>query len=565
MALIYLFSVMMIAPLLAFGWGGGHKTVGCAVASFLPEPWSSQLQGEALKQFCVDNGYPDACKKFTDDKRLTPAERAYLSDNKMPNSYHFHHDKGRGVAFCLLVRALRDNRPEGVSLWLGTLAHSTADMVACNHDPIAHAATYAWSDSNRDFRLPNGMSLAKMKPALDLGWVDSNMEAGAIWAKSVAEVKAVDSCKGAEDAVLDVLLAGPDGVGTCCSYGLPVVKAAMGWTVTKEPGYEKALGESFSVLGCWAVERVLRDFLVAQRLAESGIMPNVTDAVMKRYQEEFAKFVLSRDYEEDSFVEGLTRPLNQEKPFLGVVSEPTWRMDEGMFGFNDRVLAAQSVTALRKQGRNSSLVDVREFIAEGCEVEKAPVLLFLARKVSDYHTLKSQALKEQMTKYRQAGGKIIWIGGGLPDEAFHDFPSNVAQKADVGKGYVNYMTRLPVDTNAYATLTLKIGDHTARKLERSPNFMAGWHIPSNTTYFKPEATESIIPLAYLYDSAKPLLIGGAWPKDAPEFAYLPTYTLFPYLWTMEMPSLVPFEIGLDSQGLETLETALTALRAEHLF
>ncbi len=42
-------------------------------------------------------------------------------------------------------------------------------------------------------------------------------------------------------------------------------------------------------------------------------------------------------------------PQHQDRPFIGVVVEPTWRMDEGMFGFNDRVLAAQTVHHLRRQ------------------------------------------------------------------------------------------------------------------------------------------------------------------------------------------------------------------------
>ena len=69
----------------------------------------------------------------------------------------------------------------------------------------------------------------------------------------------------------------------------------------------------------------------------------------------------------------------------------------------------------------------------------------------------------------------------------------------------------------------------------------------------------------MYDGENPLLVGGAWPKAAPEIAYLPTYAVFPYLWTKEVPMLVPFELGLDSQGLDSLETAYAALKVERLF
>jgi len=555
----------LVVPALAFGWGGGHDTVGRAVASRLPEPWRDGLHGKALATFCADNHYPDSFLKLAEDARITPEERAFLAGHKMAVRYHFHSDQGRGVAFALLVRALREDRPESVLLWFAVLAHSTADMVACNHDPIVHVATYGWGEKDWDIWLPNGMSLAKMQPCLDLGWVEKEPEATAIWEKRIAKVAAADSGKGAEEAALDVMLAGLQGVGTCSAYGKPIVGAAAGWTVTGKPEYREALAESLSELGAWAVERLLRDFLAAQRLAAAGLMPDVTESVEKRYQAAMAGFVSSRDFQEDSFVKGLTAPQSPEKPFLGVLAEPTWRMNDGMFGANDRVLAAQSVTALRKQGKNAALVDVRKVLASGIHVAQVPAVLVFAQKVGAYYSLDPKVLTEQLVKYRAAGGKIVWVGGGVPDPALCGFPKGAATRADIGKGYPYAWTRLPVGTNAYATLTLKVGDRAARKLERSPNFGAGWHVPSNTTAFKPEAAGSILPLAYLFDRETPLLVGGAWPKGAPDVAYLPTYTVFPYLWTRELPALIPFELGLDAQGLDALAAAFAALRADRLF
>jgi len=554
----------LLLPLLAFGWGRGHDVVGGAVASRLPEPWRSALQGEALRQFCADNHYPDSPLKVADDKRVTPGERAYLASLKITGSYQFHSDEGRGAAFTLLVRAMRENRRESALLWLGVLSHSTADMVACNHDPIAHQATYGWGDAEWALQLPNGLSLAKMQPCLDLGWVESEPAAKAVWKAQLDEVAAADSGKGAEDALLDVMLAGIQGVEACAPYGLPIVRNAASWTGSKNPESKMMLAENLSALGCWAVERLLRDVLAAERLAKAGADPELTEAVSQRYQAAFAEFVSSRTYEEDSFVKGLVSPLNAESPYLAVVSEPTWRMNEGMFGFNDRVLAAQTVTALRKQGKNAALMDVRLFMSDGLPVAKAPALMIFAQKVNAYYSLQPKALTEQLTLYRQRGGKVIWIGGGLPDRALCDFPKQAASLAAVGAGYAYSWTRLPVGTNAYATLTLKVGDCAVRKLERSPCFRAGWHIPSNITYFQPEAAASLRVLATLYDGARPLPVGGAWPKAAPEVVYLPVYAVFPYLWTRETPALAPLELGLDSQGLDSLSVAFAALQVDRL-
>ncbi len=559
MRVFCLFGFALVLPMLAFGWGAGHDVVGRAVAARLPEPWHTTLQGKALALFCADNHYPDARVDFKADKRVTPDEVSYLAGKKMTNSGQFHSDEGRGVAFTLLVRALHENRPESALLWLATLSHSTADMVACNHDPIVHLATYGWNDPGWNFRLPGGKSLA----GLDLGWVETVPEATAVWKKNLAHVVAADSEKGAEDAVLDVMLAGLHGVGTCAPHGVPIVRDAAAWTATKNPESGKALAESFSALGCWAVERLLRDFVVAERLAKAGTVPEETGAVLTRYQATFAELTAGRRFEDDSLTQGLVVPPRPGAPVLAVLAEPTWRMNDGMLGFNDRVLAAQAVTSLRKRGMNAALSDVRDFMARGLPAAGSPVLLVFAQKTSAYYTLQPKALAEQLAKYRQAGGKIVWVGD-LPARSLCDFPKALSWRADVGKGYDYCWTRLPVGTNAYATLSLKVGDRAERKLAHDPSFRAGWHIPSSTTVFKPEAAQALLPLATLSDNGRPLLVGGAWPKAAPEVAYLPTYAVYPYLWTCETPSLVPFELGLDAQGLDALTTAFAALGADQL-
>jgi len=318
------------------------------------------------------------------------------------------------------------------------------------------------------------------------------------------------------------------------------------------------------VLGGWAVERLLCDVLVAERLAKAGTIPEVTDVVLSRYKAASSEFVEARRYEEDSLVKGLTVRLTPGRPCLGVLSEPTWRMNDGLFGFNDRVLSAQAVTALRKQKKNAVLMDVRMFMKNGASVADMPVLMVIAQKVSAYHALQPKTLTEQLVKYRKDGGKIIWIGGGLPDRALCNFPVQASLCANAGAGYDYCWTRLPVGTNAYATLSLKVGDHAVRTLARTPSFQAGWHIPSNATVFTPAATEAVLPLATLYDGAKPLWVGGAWPKAAPDIAYLPTYAIYPYLWTKENPSLVPFELGLDTQGLDSLDAVFTALQVDRM-
>lgn len=550
-----LVGVWVALPWLAFGWGSGHDVVACAVAARLPEPWPQRLQGAALQQFCVDNHYPDAHMDFIRDARVTPNEVAFLAGKKMTNSGRIHEDAGRGAVFVLLVRALRENRTESVLLWLAALAHSTADMAACNHDPIVHLATYGWNDPGWAFRLPNGQAL----DALDLGWVKTVPEAKAVWEQCLAQVVSADSGQDAEGAVLDVMQAGVQGVTACAPYGVPIVRDAAAWTASHNPESGRSLAKSLSALGCWAVERTLRDFLVAERLARTGALPDVTDAVLARYRVAFASFTATRPFGEDSLTQGLTEPLRSAEPLLAVLAEPTWRMNDGMLGFNDRVLAAQAAASLQKKGVNAALMDVRAFMAHGLSVATTPVVLVFAQRTNAYYALQPKALVAQLVAYRKAGGKIVWVGGAPPDAALCDFPKEAARRSAVGAGYSYSWTRLPVGTNAYATLTLKVGDGPNRKLAHTPCFQAGWQLPSNVTFFTPEAGDALRPLVVLCDGASPMLVGGAWPKAAPQVAYLPTYAVYPYLWTQEAPQLVPFELGLDTQGMDALGSALTAL------
>ncbi|HRR33847.1 MAG TPA: hypothetical protein P5026_07110 [Kiritimatiellia bacterium] len=554
-SLCWIVACWMSVPWFACGWGGGHDVVARAVAARLPEPWRTVLQGERLPQFCRDNHFPDARVTFADEPRVTTEEQAFLAARGMQNSGAFHSDEGRAVAFTLLTWALRDNRVDSVSLWLGTLAHSTADMVACNHDPIVHLATYGWSDRNWAFRLPNGKPLG----GLDLNWIESMPETRALWQAHVDQVVAADSGRAAEDALLDVMLTGIRGVEVCAPLGLPILQHACAWFGQHDAASRDTLASHLSVLGGWAVTRTLNDFLTAQRLsAGDAEIHEVTESIRQRYREACAAFTVSRRLHDDSLTKGLTDPQYPERPFIGVVVEPTWRMDEGMFGFNDRVLAAQAVHHLRRQFKNAALIDVRTVMAEGLDVTRTPQVMVFAQRTVAYFTLKPAVLTDRLVAYRKAGGKIIWVGGAPPDRRLCDFPAGVMQRYDPGRLWYSW-TRLPVATNAYATLSLQAGAWPRRRLVRDPCFEAGWHIPSNTTLFMSDATTWVTPLVTLFDRETPHVVGAAWPKDAPTVAYLPTYAVYPFLWTDAKPSLVPLSLDLDAQGFEGLDLAFAAL------
>lgn len=547
--------VLAMLPFLSFGWGMGHDTVAQAVAARLPQPWCDRLQGESLQRFCADNHYPDSFEPFPVD-RVGEEPLAYLNAQGVTKRFDLHSDRGRAVAFCMLVRALKEEQPDRALLWLAAFAHSTADMVACNHEPVVHIATYGWSEKSWAMTLPGGQLIGKMTPCLDLGWVETEAWARTAWGERLGRMVLRDSGASQEEALLEVMLYGIRGVDSCAPYGRAVVEASAGWTDTRDRVAGKRLAGVLSELGVWAVERCLRDFQAALRLAQAGVTPDVTDAVMVRYNGAVDEFMRARPLSADSFVRGAIEPPKGGQPYVGVITEPTWRMNESMFGPSDRVLAVQVVNTLRKQGMKAVLIDTREFLDGKVDLKPVSALVVPAQKCQTYRVMKADVFASRLAKYLADGGKVLWIGGSKPPkDLMTGLPLPVMVKANTDKD-----AKMPLLTGQLKTATLRLGSGPVRKLERPPLFQAGWHQPQNPFAFTPEAAAQARALAVLSGNGKEMTIGAAWPKESPAVAYLPIYAVFPYLWTQETPRLAPLRLELDSAGAEAVRVALEAIK-----
>ncbi len=538
---------VLALPLLACGWGAGHDTVARALAARLPPPWRERLQGETLRRFCADSHCPDSFEPF-------PAERVgaealdSLKAQGLAKRYDLHSDTGRAVAFCLLTRAIKERQTDRALLWLACLAHSTADMAACNHDPVVHIATYGWCTDEWAMKLPGGRALSDIKGCLDLGWVKDD-----VFGRQVDEARLRDNGADAGAALLEVMLYGVRGAEACAPRGPLVLGAAAEWVDTgKREGGERLAAE-LSTLGVWAAARVLRDFDAALRLAQADMMPAVTPEVLARYEAAMDAFVRTRPLEADRFAQAALAPSAVKGPRLGVIIEPCWRMNEGMFGFADRVLAAQIVSSLRRQGRNAELVDVRRFLEEGGKAGETPQLIIPAQRCASYRTLKVEALDSRLAEFLGAGGKVVWIGGGKPPGALcRGMPAEFMVKG-ADKAW-------PVPLKDFRAGTLGTAVGAERQLARSPEGQAGWHWPTGPYAFTPEGVSRGRVVLTWRGAGEEKVVGAAWPKERPSVAYLPTYAVSPYLWTPEAPSLTPLGLELDAAGAEALTAALDALR-----
>lgn len=544
-----------LLPLMVFGWGSGHGTVARAVAARLPPPWGERVQGETLRRFCADNHWPDSFEPFPVE-RVGEEALAYLTARKVTRRYDLHSDRGRAVAFCLLVRAIREEQPDRALLWLAALAHSTADMVACNHDPVVHVATYGWCSPDWGMALPGGKGFAEVTGCLDLGWLEKASWAKEAFERQVEEAALADAGQGAEALLLEIMLYGAGGVETCAPHGPRVLSAAAEWVDTGRREAGERLAGELSALGAWAVARTLRDFAAAVRLAAAGAEPDVTEEVAARYEAAMEAFVRGRRLEDDLFAREALAPLGVEGPRIGVLAEPCWRMNEGMFGFGDRVLAVQIVNTLRRQGRNAELVDVRRFLAEGA-AEGTAALVVPAQRVASYRLMRADELERRLGTYLEGGGRVVWVGGGMPPAALcRELPKDFMVKGE-DKSW-------PAPMEQFSKGWLNVGERWGPrfKCEKPPVGAAGWHWPSNPNVFTDGAVKTGVGLVGWHDGfnrTKP--VGLAWPKDRPKVAYVPGYAVMPFIWTLENPSLYPLRLELDAAGTAVLELALDTIDA----
>jgi hypothetical protein len=264
-------------------------------------------------------------------------------------------------------------------------------------------------------------------------------------------------------------------------------------------------------------------------------------------------FVKTRPLASDLFAQAALMPAGVNGPKVGVLIEPCWRMNDGIFGFADRVLAVQILSSLRRQGRNAELVDVRRFLQAGAQPGDLPLLIIPAQRCSTYRTMKVEILDQRLADYLDAGGKAVWVGGGKPLASMcRGLPQDFMVK---GTDKV-----WPVPLEDFRAGTLGTDRNAVRGLARSPEGTAGWQWPSGPYVFAPAAVKHMRVVLTWRGVGEANVVGAAWPKERPTMAYLPTYAVSPYLWTSEAPTLSPLRLELDAAGAESVGAALEALR-----
>ncbi|MBG88529.1 MAG: hypothetical protein CMO80_16735 [Verrucomicrobiales bacterium] len=148
------FLIMILAVLGSatplFAWGPGHDDVNRIALARLPGEIKALLSPEDRKAFVADSHAPDDFTPWAEYERkkgraIDPRDLATLADHNLKTPYALHSAKGQAVNFILLHRALKDRDGSRIAFWGACLAHTLADEAACNHDPLIHYLTYAFT------------------------------------------------------------------------------------------------------------------------------------------------------------------------------------------------------------------------------------------------------------------------------------------------------------------------------------------------------------------------------------------------------------------------------------
>ncbi len=552
------FLVCLIAALPAWGWGVGHNGLQRAIIERLPQSFRAHLSEQTIRTSIQSwSHYPDSFETFDAEAALIgPDALATLKRYGLQRRYDLHHDRGRAVTFILLVDALRAERYDAALFWLTSLGHSTGDMAACNHDPLLHVATYDWPHVGAT--LPGGVPAKKIAGSLDLAYALAQPEGPAAFDAAIDSTRMADDGRDPQAELLDVMMYGHEGAKYCSARGVPILACAAAWLGHRDEAARADLCRKVAELGAWAAVRVLRDFEVAQRMAGHGTRIEWPEELSTAYSDRVNKWITERSLQKEAIFAPVLRPLSPTKDrAVGVVLEPTWRMNEGMLGFNSRVIAASICRTLAASGKTYATLDIRDLARDGLpDPKQVPVVVVPAARFANYHWMKTADVDRHFRQYMDAGGRTLWIGGTSlpPPTALADIRGAMT-KPDKLKW------PLPAERLLHCRVCL-LGTEPSQSwpITRSPDTPAGWQRPYAPWSFPSLQDTALVPLLELADGDSQHTVGVLWRQhDRACAAFLPTYALHPYLLDRPDVLATPAEPHLDRAGTAILLDVLDRL------
>ena len=534
-------------------WGPGHDDVNRIALDRLPVEIKVLLSPENRKAFVKDAKVPDDFTQWSEYEKkkgrvITPNDLATLSKYKIKTPYALHSAKGQAVNYVLLYRALKDRDGNRIAFWGACLAHTLADEVACNHDPLIHYLTYA-------FKGGYGMKFGKAG-MLDFGELCRTTEGYDLALEALGPGSPKSLGKEPQEVLVKIMLHGLQ------ANQFMTERSVLIATAFDPDASEGALADSrfaMAELGAYGVRKWLEAITTAWALInESKPVPVLTPELLADYKARHTKFVATRPLSADAlYAPWLKLQTDPNIPAIGVVVEPSTTMNKGGLSFGGRLIASAIFRELHKSKIPFRVIDAREPEIK-LDKRSTSVAILCSGK------LQNDKLVQAINNYTDAGGKLLIIGGEhkgllgpLSQALIKADPDTLPVTTEYGQNNLDHIDQQSV---YFCGPLAKSTGEQAYPFIHNPDNKAGWQKPKCPYWFKSNFTSDIKPLARIELNGKSKVVAAVYrPAGKGRFAFLPEYLIAPYLLSDKPKFSNPARPQLDRISSTVLSTTLNLL------
>ena len=536
-----------------YAWGSGHYEVNRIALDRLPVEMKALLSPDNRKDFVKDAKVPDDFTPWSEyekkkGKVITPNDLATLSKYKIKTPYALHSATGQAVNYVLLYRALKDRDGDRIAFWGACLAHTLADEVACNHDPLIHYISYA-------FKGGYGMKFGKAG-MLDFGELCRTPEGDALAVKALNAVPLLLLGDDPQEVLVEIML-----------HGLKANRFMTERSVIIASAFDPDAGDgaladsqfAMAELGAFGIKAWLEVITTAWALInESKPVPVLTPEILADYKARHTKFVTARPLKADAlYAPWLKLQAETGVPAVGVVVEPSTTMNRGGLSFGGRFLASAILRELHKSKIPFRVIDARE-PEQDLDAGSTSMVILCSGK---FH---NDELVRALNSYISAGGHLLLIGGEhrgllgpLSQALIKADPATLPVTSGYGQKNLEFIDRIRVRFSG--SLVEEIGME-ALPFIHNPDTKAGWQKPKCPYRLKEDFGADIEPLAKIELDGENQIVAAVYRPDGNAcFVFIPEYLIAPYLLTDEPEFSNPAQPQLDRIGSKVLLTALHLL------
>ncbi len=536
-----------------YAWGSGHYEVNRIALDRLPVEMKALLSTDNRKDFVKDAKVPDDFTPWSEyekkkGKVITTNDLATLSKYKIKTPYALHSATGQAVNYVLLYRALKDRDGDRIAFWGACLAHTLADEVACNHDPLIHYLSYA-------FKGGYGMKFGNAG-MLDFGELCRTPEGDALAVKALNAVPLVLLGDDPQEVLVEIML-----------HGLKANRFMTERSVIIASAFDPDAGDgaladsrfAMAELGAYGVRKWLEAITTIWDLIEEGKPdPVITPGLLADHHARRARYVAARPLKADAlYAPWLKLQAEAGVPAVGVVVEPSISMNQGGLSFGGRFLASAILRELHKSKIPFRVIDAREPDRD-LDTRSTSMVILCSGK------LHNDELVRALKSYTNIGGHLLLIGGEhrgllgpLSQALIKADPATLPVTSGYGQKNLDFIDRIRVRFSG--SLVKEIGKD-ALPFIHNPDTKAGWQKPKCPYRLKEDFGADIEPLAKIELDGENQIVAAVYrPDENARFLFIPEYLIAPYLLTDEPEFSNPAQPQLDRIGSKVMLTALHLL------